>query len=152
MGNTSYAKSIGAPHKKIGFLQSLDFIIIDSITKLLEIALFLVKEKGEEEIEVIKSERELTRQDYWRLILMLQQRLRNKDVTLIFVGESEDSDKKITVEGVVEYEADGVIILSLNSALDRREIEIRKMRDTKHSLKPKEFIITKNGIAIKEGG
>ena len=135
----------------VSISSTLDFIIIDSMTKLLEIASFLVKEKemkDEEEIEVIKSERELTRQDYWRFILMLQQRLINKNVTLIFVGESEDSGQKITVEGVAEYEADCVIFLKKDETTGKRKLIVEKMRGTNIDIVPKNLTFTPNGIKV----
>jgi len=120
----------------VSISSTLDFIIIDSMTKLLEIASFLVKEKemkDEEEIEVIKSERELTRQDYW---------------SLIFVGESEDSGQKITVEGVAEYEADCVIFLKKDETTGKRKLIVEKMRGTNIDIVPKNLTFTPNGIKV----
>jgi len=134
----------------VAISSTLDVIIIDSITKLLEIALFLTKEKDEEGVEVIKSERELTRQDMWRFILMLQKRLINKNVTLIFVGESEDSGQKITVEGVAEYEVDGIILLKMKpTAMGiERTLNVVKMRDTNIDGRICKLEITDKGLVI----
>ena len=48
-------------------------------------------------------------------------------------------------DGISEFLADGVIILSFDPTMNRRKMSVMKMRNTKHTLKP-------HDIEIKEGG
>lgn len=130
-------------------------IIIDSITKFLEIGTRAEKgkeKKGGKEVEVIKSVRDLRRQDLWRLMLKLEKGLKGTNTTLIFVGEAEDGGPRITMDGVAEYECDGVIVLNYDvvGTTSTRSLYIRKMRDTKHSESVHPIkIVSGKGIIVK---
>ncbi|MFH0859967.1 MAG: ATPase domain-containing protein [Candidatus Altiarchaeota archaeon] len=128
-------------------------IILDSITKFLEIG--VRKEKSQEkkagqEVEVVKSMRDLHRQDIWRLMLKLEKAFKGTNTTLILVGEAEDGGPRITVDGVAEYECDGVMILRKNVVGDavNRFIEVAKLRETKIESGMVPFEFTKNGIKV----
>ena len=66
-----------------------------------------------------------------------------------FVITEALEDEEMSKHGVEEYIADGVIVLKTNEALDTRTIKIRKMRLTKHTLKPATFDITNQGITVR---
>jgi KaiC/GvpD/RAD55 family RecA-like ATPase len=51
-------------------------------------------------------------------------------------------------DGISEFLADGVIVLSLDPTMDRRKLSVVKMRNTKHSLKPHDIEIGLNGIKL----
>lgn len=45
-----------------------------------------------------------------------------------------------------EFLADGILLLDLDTTMDRRKLTIRKMRGTKHTLKPYNIAITESGF------
>jgi KaiC/GvpD/RAD55 family RecA-like ATPase len=47
---------------------------------------------------------------------------------------------------ISEFLADGIIYLDLDTTMDRRKLTIRKMRSTKHTLKPQDIVIAEGGI------
>lgn len=88
--------------------------------------------------------------DIRRTLISVNYELKAKGLTTIIITEGED-DEKISKHGIEEYIADGVIIMKVNEALDTRTIKIRKMRITKHTLKPNTFELTPEGITVKIG-
>lgn len=121
-------------------------IIVDSITKLFEIAESKEKEPG-------RPARDMKRQDMWRMMFKLGKGLSGTDTTLIFLGEAEDGGERITLDGVAEYECDGVITLYYLLVGNKKErtISIRKMRETGHSDRVHKFEIAPGkGIVVKE--
>lgn len=74
--------------------------------------------------------------------------------TSVLIVEGRSQGGSESTAGIIEEDSrfltDGVIQLNLVEALARRDITIRKMRCTKHELKPKVFEITNHGISIKE--
>jgi len=88
--------------------------------------------------------------DIRRTLITMAYELKNKNLTTLLLTEGHD-EETISTHGVEEYIADGVIILKANEALDTRTIKIRKMRITKHTLKPITFEFGPNGIQIKQG-
>lgn len=73
--------------------------------------------------------------------------LKRAKLTTLIIAESGPSDLDIS-EQIESYIVDGVLLLSIHEALDSRKIRIRKMRGTKHTLKPLEMRIGENGIEI----
>ena len=110
-------------------------VVLDSLPALD----FLIKE-GSGDV------RHITRQ----IILATNYRLKMEGLTALLVTEIQEADGAISAHGVESYVVDGAIILSVNETLDTRTLRIRKMRQTKHSLKPRTFEITKEGIVIKD--
>ncbi len=82
-------------------------------------------------------------------ILTTNYRLKMEGLTTILVTEIPETDGSISAHGIESYVVDGAVILSVNEALDTRTLKIRKMRQTKHSLKPRTFEITPKGIVVK---
>jgi len=87
--------------------------------------------------------------DVRRVLINMNYALKKSDLTALIITESLEEDG-ISRHQVEEYISDGVIILRTNEALDTRTIKIRKMRLTKHSLKPLTFELTNNGLQVKE--
>jgi len=109
-------------------------VVLDSLPALD----FLIKESGTEI-------RHITRQ----VILTINYRLKMEGLTTLLITEIPEAGGSISAHGVESYVVDGAVILSVNEALDTRTLRIRKMRQTKHSLKPRTFEITKEGIVVK---
>ncbi|MFH1055592.1 MAG: ATPase domain-containing protein [Candidatus Altiarchaeota archaeon] len=87
-------------------------------------------------------------QDVRRILIQINYQLKISGLTTIIITEGEDEDG-LSKHGVEEYISDGVIVMRINEALDTRTIKIRKMRITKHSLKPTTFELTTSGVQIK---
>jgi len=87
-------------------------------------------------------------QDVRKALINLNYKLKLNGLTTLLLTEGND-EEKISHHGVEEYISDGVIVLRINEALDTRTIKIRKMRVTKHSLKPTTFEFTPDGIVVK---
>jgi len=84
-----------------------------------------------------------------QLIVATNYRLKMEGLTSMLLTETQEDDGRISAHGVESYVVDGAIILSINEALDNRTVKIRKMRQTKHSLRPTTFDITAKGIVVK---
>ncbi len=119
----SKAKRIGARRIVLDSLPALDFLVKERTTELAHV----------------------TRQ----LILSMNYRLKMEGMTSVLLTETQEEDGRISAHGVESYVVDGAIVLSINEALDTRTLRIRKMRQTKHSLKPRNFDITPRGIVVK---
>jgi len=70
--------------------------------------------------------------------------------TVIVTSEVTEESKNLSRDTVSEFLADGILFFSLDTTMDRRKVTIRKMRRTKHSLKPHDFSITEQGITIHQ--
>lgn len=82
----------------------------------------------------------------------LGRRLEDRGCTSILTSQVGEGSKAVSGTGIEELVADGVILLHLpsESYTRRRSLEIRKMRDTKHSVTLNFFEITDEGIVVKE--
>lgn len=88
-------------------------------------------------------------EDVRKALINLNYQLKSNGLTTLLLTEGCD-EESISHHGVEEYITDGVIVLRINEALDTRTIKIRKMRVTRHSLKPTTFELTEKGIVLKE--
>jgi len=86
--------------------------------------------------------------DIRRALITMTYELKSKGLTTLIITEGED-DNTISKHGVEEYITDGVLVLKVNETLDTRTIKIRKMRTTKHTLKPQTFELTSEGVKVK---
>jgi len=75
--------------------------------------------------------------------------LRRSQSTSVVTSELLEGKNTLSRDGISEFLADGVILLSVDPLMDRRKLTIWKMRGTKHTLKPQDMIITGRGIDIK---
>jgi len=131
-------KSVSEKQRKV--------VVVDSITKMMDIGYFPIEEKDS---EVKVRERNITRQDMSRFIISLEKIFKGLDVTLFFVGESDMNGVNITKDGIAEFECDGVIRLNLiNLGEEERTLQITKMRATKIDTSACDFQFTPNGIEI----
>ncbi|MFH1101142.1 MAG: ATPase domain-containing protein, partial [Methanobacteriota archaeon] len=69
-----------------------------------------------------------------------------KPGTAIVTSEIPEGSRCLSRDSISEFLADGIILLDLDTTMDRRKITIRKMRRTKHTLKPFNIAITEGGI------
>jgi circadian clock protein KaiC len=69
--------------------------------------------------------------------------------TALVTSEITEGSRSLSRDSVSEFLVDGIIVLDLDPSMDRRKLTVRKMRGTKHTLKPHDIEITsKGGIRI----
>ena len=74
--------------------------------------------------------------------------LETSGTTAVVTSELPAGSNHMSRDGISEFLADGVIVLSLDPTMDRRKLAILKMRSTKHTLKPQDMQIDKGGIRL----
>jgi KaiC/GvpD/RAD55 family RecA-like ATPase len=84
-----------------------------------------------------------------QMLLAVNYRLKAAGLTTLLITEIPEGGG-LSAHGVESYVADGTIVLTVNEALDGRTLKIRKMRQTKHSLKPIAIEFTDKGIGVKD--
>ena len=92
-----------------------------------------------------------TRKDARTNIFYLAKMVKSAGATAIFTAEADPNNPQASKDGIVEYTADGVILLSYERSGGEIQLNIRivKMRRTKHSREVKPYEITDNGIVVK---
>jgi len=93
----------------------------------------------------IKEEAELR-----RLVFNLSQVLEKLECTALLLSEIIPGSRKLSRYGVAEFVSDGVIVLYHNrrDSSFTREMQVWKMRGTRHSEKYHPFSITNSGISV----
>jgi len=129
-----------------------DRIVLDSITPLSEMPIFM---RNSEEMNLdtgISSPDDFpnnvsipTRRLHLRYIL---NSLETSKTTAIVTSELPVGSSMLSRDGISEFLADGVITLALDPMMDRRKLSVMKMRNTKHSLKPRDIKIDTGGIKL----
>ena len=128
-------------------------VVLDSLTPLSEVPIWVVN-RG---TEIIPSEDsfsntpypiesvQATRMHVRRLLGILEE----DDCTALVTSEISEGTRDLSRDSISEFLVDGILVLDLDSSMDRRKLTIRKMRETKHTLKPRDIEITsKGGIKI----
>ena len=127
-------------------------VVLDSLTPLSEIPVWLVN-KGN---EIIPSERpsdrttfpidsiQATRTHVRRLMSILEE----DDCTTLVTSEIPEGSRSLSRDSISEFLVDGILLLDLDLTMDRRKLTIRKMRGTKHTLKPQDIKIGEGGLHI----
>ena len=72
--------------------------------------------------------------------------LGKENCTALVTSEVPEGSRSLSRDTISEFLADGIILLDLDTTMDRRKLTIRKMRATKHTLKPQDIIIDEGGI------
>lgn len=129
-----------------------DRVVLDSITPLSEMPIFM---RNTDDIsmdtslatpEDLPSDANLpTRRIHLRYIMNA---LETSKATSVVTSELPVGSALLSRDGISEFLADGVITLALDPMMDRRKISVMKMRNTKHSLKPRDISIDSGGIKI----
>ena len=90
---------------------------------------------------------------YW-MLATLRRILKNAGITAIIASEADRYNPSSSKYGILEYICDGMISLKVirKSELDEPilGLEVVKMRRSKHSRKPKPYMITDRGIVVYE--
>jgi circadian clock protein KaiC len=131
---------------------SFSRVVLDSLTPLSEIPVWLVN-KGS---EIIPSDISLdrntfpvnsiqaTRTHVRRLLSILS----DNQCTTLVTSEIPEGSHCLSRDSISEFLVDGILLLDLDPTMDRRKLTIRKMRGTKHTLKPQNVSIEKGGIQL----
>jgi KaiC/GvpD/RAD55 family RecA-like ATPase len=128
-------------------------VILDSLTPLSEMPVWVVN-RGSEILPPEHSAMgtaipidsvQATRMHVRRLLRVLEE----DDCTALVTSEITEGTRNLSRDSVSEFLVDGILILDLDPSMDRRKLTIRKMRGTKHTLKPRDIEInSKGGIRI----
>jgi KaiC/GvpD/RAD55 family RecA-like ATPase len=125
-------------------------IVLDSITPLSEMPIYINNKEFSSEIDNIDHE-ELSTGNFpiRRLHLhYIMNALETSRCTAVVTSELSSGSTNYSRDGLSEFLADGVIVLSLDPTMDRRKLTVMKMRSTKHTLKSQNIEIGKGGITI----
>ena len=66
--------------------------------------------------------------------------------TAMVTSEVPEGSRTLSRDTISEFLVDGILFMDMDTTMDRRKLTIRKMRATKHSLKPNDIQISEGGI------
>jgi circadian clock protein KaiC len=72
--------------------------------------------------------------------------LDKENCTAMVTSEIPEGTRNLSRDSISEFLVDGILLLDLDTTMDRRKLTIRKMRGTKHTLKPQDIEIAEGGI------
>ena len=72
--------------------------------------------------------------------------LGKENSTALVTSEIPEGSRGLSRDTISEFLADGIILMDLDTTMDRRKLTIRKMIATKHTLKPQDITIGQGGI------
>ncbi|HUT00645.1 MAG TPA: ATPase domain-containing protein [Candidatus Thermoplasmatota archaeon] len=127
-----------------------DRVVLDSITPLSEMPIYLNNPEFTGEVDNIDHD-EISSGNFpvRRLHLhYIMNALETARCTAVVTSELPSGSTNYSRDGISEFLADGVIILSLDPTMDRRKLTVMKMRSTKHTLRPQNMEIGKGGMQI----
>jgi len=128
-----------------------DRIVLDSITPLSEMPIYLKSTEKNIDTNMLDSEESSVnvnlpvRRLHLRYIM---DSLESSDATSIVTSELPMGSSHFSRDGISEFLADGVITFNLDPTMDRRKLSVMKMRNTKHTLKPQDIEISEGGIRL----
>jgi len=128
-------------------------VVLDSLTPLSEMPVWVVS-RGSEIIPtddtmgsapIPLDSIQATRMHVRRILCNLEE----DDCTALVTSEIAEGSRNLSRDSVSEFLVDGILVLDLDPSMDRRKLTVRKMRGTKHTLKPRDIEInSKGGIRI----
>jgi len=126
-------------------------IVLDSITPLAEMPIYIGGMTNTSDINIINPG-DLPQDGNLpvrRLHLhYIMNALETSECTAMVTSEIPPGSKGLSRDGLSEFLADGVILLTLDPTMDRRKLSVMKMRSTKHTLKPQDIAISTGGIKL----
>lgn len=127
-----------------------DRIVLDSITPLSEMPIYINTPEFSSDLSNVDPE-ELASGNFpvRRLHLhYIMNALESSNATSMVTSELPAGSNHMSRDGLSEFLADGVIVLSLDPTMDRRKLAVLKMRSTKHTLKPQDMQIDRGGVRL----
>ena len=131
--------------------EEYDRIVLDSITPLSEMPIFLQNTDTSKATSVIGPGTKQIGTDLpiRRLHLRyIMNALETSKATSIVTSELPFGSSLLSRDGISEFLADAVITLNFDPTMDRRKLSVLKMRNTKHTLKPHDIMISQGGIKL----
>ena len=128
-----------------------DRIVLDSITPLSEMPIYINSPEFASDLSNVDPE-ELSSGNFpvRRLHLhYIMNALETSGSTSLVTSELPAGSNHMSRDGLSEFLADGVIVLSLDPTMDRRKLSVLKMRSTKHTLKPQDMQIDRGGVRLQ---
>lgn len=128
-----------------------DRVVLDSITPLSEMPIFISNLETNKDISPVDSEDLIAEGGFpvRRLHLhYIMNALDTAKCTSMVTSELPSGSNNLSRDGLSEFLSDSVIVLSLDPTMDRRKLSVMKMRSTKHTLKPQDIEVGKGGIRI----
>jgi KaiC/GvpD/RAD55 family RecA-like ATPase len=125
-------------------------IVLDSITPLSEMPIYINTPEFSSDLSNVDPE-ELASGNFpvRRLHLhYIMNALESSGSTSMVTSELPAGSNHMSRDGLSEFLADGVIVLSLDPTMDRRKLAVLKMRSTKHTLKPQDMQIDRGGVRL----
>jgi KaiC/GvpD/RAD55 family RecA-like ATPase len=128
-------------------------VVLDSLTPLSEMPVWVVNRGSEiipPEDSVVNAPLPLdsiqaTRMHVRRLLRILEE----DDCTALVTSEITEGSRNLSRDSVSEFLVDGILVFDLDPSMDRRKLTVRKMRGTKHTLKPRDIEInSKGGVRV----
>ena len=128
-----------------------DRVVLDSITPLSEMPIYMRHAGVTNDINIINPE-DFSPGDTFpirRLHLhYIMNALDTAKCTSLVTSELPSNSTALSRDGISEFLADAVIVLSLDPTMDRRKLSVMKMRSTKHTLRPLDIEIGRGGIRL----
>lgn len=128
-----------------------DRVVLDSITQLYEMPIYVENRESQSNISIITSEEFSSGSNLpvRRLHLnYILNALETAKATSVVASELPMGSSLLSKDGISEFLVDGLIVLSFDPIMDRRKLSVIKMRSAKHTLKPQDIEIGKGGIKI----
>jgi len=128
-----------------------DRVVLDSITPLSEMPIYINNMEIAKNINIIDREELQSDGSYpvRRLHLhYIMNALQSAKCTSLVTSELPTGSNNLSRDGLSEFLADAVIVMSVDPTMDRRKLSVVKMRSTKHTLKGHDFEIGHGGITI----
>jgi KaiC/GvpD/RAD55 family RecA-like ATPase len=127
-----------------------DRVVLDSITPISEMPIYINNPEFISETDSIDHDEISTGNFPVRRLHLhyIMNALETSRCTAVVTSELPSGSTNYSRDGLSEFLADGVIILSLDPTMDRRKLAVMKMRSTKHTLKPQNIEISKGGMQI----
>lgn len=124
-------------------------IVLDSLTPIAEVPVWVSgvheifpSEEGKDAKGYPVGSVPATRVHIRRIMSILN----NRNVTSLVTSEVPEGSRGLSRDTISEFLVDGIILMDLDMTMDRRKLTIRKMRATKHTLRPQDIMITEGGI------
>jgi KaiC/GvpD/RAD55 family RecA-like ATPase len=131
--------------------EEFDRVVLDSITPLSEMPIYINNAEIANSINIIDPDDISTDGNYpiRRLHLhYIMNALQTANCTSLVTSELPTGSNNLSRDGLSEFLADAVIVMSVDPTMDRRKLSVVKMRSTKHTLKGHDFEIGYGGIKL----
>jgi len=124
-------------------------VVLDSLTPVSEVPVWvsgvheIIPSEGETDTKKYPAGSLPATRMHIRRVLSL---LSKHNCTSFVTSEVPEDSRALSRDTISEFMVDGIILLDLDTTMDRRKLTVRKMRATRHTLKPQDITISEGGI------